>query len=99
MFDPQRVATADYAIEAVDAVVRDTECGRFVHNPEARRIHASGLFFATCDAGNVSRFFAVVDACYREVNRPQRWICGYELVSFLTLLPAAMARGYAYQVY
>jgi GNAT superfamily N-acetyltransferase len=99
MFNPRRVATAEYAVDAIQAIVRESRFGRFVHNPQARRIHATGLFFARCAAGDVSRFFAAVDAYYRAVDRPQRWICGYELASFLTLLPAAMEQGYAHQVY
>lgn len=87
IFDPQRAATAAYAVDAIEAIVRVREFGRFVHNPEARRIHASGLFFATCTVGDLSRFFAVIAAYYRELDRPQRWICGYELASFLTCCP------------
>lgn len=99
MFDPQRIAQAEYALDIAQAGVANSHFGQFVHNPGAGRVHASGHFFTTVSVDEAEDFFSYLEAHYNQLGIASRWVCGYDLDTFLALLPGAMNKGYQYQAY
>lgn len=99
MFNPQRIAAAEYALDIAQAGVANSQFGQFVHNPGVQRVHASGHFFTNCYPAAAADFFTYLEAQYDTLGIASRWVCGYDLETFLALLPEAMRKGYQYQAY